>query len=149
MLNTGVTVGTGTMDTDMSKAAAWPTVKQGHRGRDVTTVQALLRSHGYSLDVDGVFGAGTKASVQAFQSNRGLSVDGVVGAKTWTAATPSTVAKRGNTGWRARAANAQVGIGSQTFGAGSETAWKSLQSNLGLTPDGVVGRESLRRAVLR
>lgn len=137
------------LDPAMTEAATWPTLRQGHRGRNVTTLQALLRSHGYSLDVDGVFGQGTLSTVRAFQGNRGLTVDGVVGSQTWTAATPATVAKRGARGWRARAANCQVGIASSTFGPSSESAWKSLQRSLGLNGDGVCGRESLRRAVLR
>ncbi|GAA1142412.1 hypothetical protein GCM10009583_10420 [Ornithinicoccus hortensis] len=129
--------------------ASWPTLRQGHRGRNVTTLQALLRSHGYALDVDGVFGQGTLSKVRAFQANRGLAVDGVVGPNTWTAATPATVARRGTKGWRATAANSQVGIASSTFGASSESAWRSLQRSLGLTADGVCGRESLRSALLR
>lgn len=145
---------TGTDDTSAmtdqgSITATWPTLRQGSSGRDVTTLQALLRSHGYSLEVDGSFGPATHGRVQAFQRNRGLVVDGVAGAKTWTAATPATVAKRGTVGWRGRAANAQVGLSSQTYGATSVSKWKALQQSLGLVADGVCHRESLRRALLR
>lgn len=39
---------------------------------------------GYSCGVvDGIFGDDTKDAVKAFQAERGLAVDGVVGQKTW------------------------------------------------------------------
>jgi len=37
------------------------------------------------LSVDGQFGSGTKSAIQSFQKAWGLSTDGVVGKKTWSA----------------------------------------------------------------
>lgn len=46
-------------------------------------VQQKLKELGfYKGSVDGVFGAGTKNAVIAFQKSRGLTADGIVGAKT-------------------------------------------------------------------
>ncbi|MBH5135023.1 hypothetical protein I3J14_33745, partial [Streptomyces sp. HB-N217] len=41
--------------------ASWPTVKQGQRGVDVTTVQLLLTARGHAVKADGIFGSGTAA----------------------------------------------------------------------------------------
>jgi len=54
---------------------------------DVAICQGLLISHGYSLErhgVDGVFGPETRDRVVRFQSDRGLTADGIVGVDTWT-----------------------------------------------------------------
>lgn len=57
------------------------TIKLGSRGEDVRKLQELLKG----LTVDGVFGAKTDAAVRAFQIANGLKADGIVGIKTWTA----------------------------------------------------------------
>ena len=63
-----------------------PTLRLGDRGKDVTDLQNLLVSFGYSPgSIDGVFGQGTLNAVKAFQTARGLVSDGVVGAATWNA----------------------------------------------------------------
>lgn len=36
------------------------------------------------VDADGIFGAKSKAAVEAFQKEHGLTADGIVGTKTWT-----------------------------------------------------------------
>ena len=52
-------------------------------GNDVKWVQYALNREGYNCGkVDGIFGSGTKAQVIAFQKAKGLSADGIVGAKT-------------------------------------------------------------------
>ncbi len=60
---------------------------QGAYGWDVSSLQFLLARAGHLrlLDVDGHFGASTKAALVRFQRTRGLSVDGVAGTATLTA----------------------------------------------------------------
>lgn len=52
---------------------------------DVKRLQVALEQAGYSVDTDGLFGEGTETVVQAFQRDRGLDADGIVGAATWLA----------------------------------------------------------------
>ena len=51
----------------------------------VQQVQYVLRSYGYSIKVDGIFGAQTERAVKHFQKVNGLIVDGIVGNQTLTA----------------------------------------------------------------
>lgn len=61
-------------------------LKQGSSGGEVKQVQKKLKQWGYYKgSVDGVFGAGTKAAVIAFQKKNGLTADGVVGKATYKA----------------------------------------------------------------
>ncbi len=62
-----------------------PVLRRGSRGDAVVALQELLRKRGFMLGIDGDFGAGTEVAVAAFQRDRGLDVDGVVGRATWTA----------------------------------------------------------------
>ncbi len=61
-----------------------PTTKRGNSGIWVYLVQdSLVYYYGYSLTVDGSFGALTEAAVKQFQTDCGLTADGIVGAQTW------------------------------------------------------------------
>ena len=61
-------------------------LKQGSTGAEVKEVQRRLKMWGYYTgSVDGVFGAGTKKAVIAFQKKNGLTADGVVGKSTYKA----------------------------------------------------------------
>jgi peptidoglycan hydrolase-like protein with peptidoglycan-binding domain len=61
------------------------TVSVGNSGPAVVAVQELLNGIAAGLTVDGLFGPGTQASVQAFQKKAGLAADGIVGTETWAA----------------------------------------------------------------
>ncbi len=63
----------------------WPLVRQDDEDHPVRTLQDLLRARGHTVEVDGIFGPMTDAAVRAFQKERGLAVDGIVGQHTWTA----------------------------------------------------------------
>ncbi len=67
-------------EADMSN----PTIKKGSTGNPVRRAQKRLTLGGYDTGgVDGVFGAKTEAAVKHFQTDRGLTQDGIVGPKTW------------------------------------------------------------------
>lgn len=59
-------------------------VRLGARGAVVKDVQTKLKAAGvFPYTVDGIFGQQTLAAVKKFQMQQGLTVDGVVGPKTW------------------------------------------------------------------
>ncbi|MBQ9714073.1 MAG: spore cortex-lytic enzyme [Clostridia bacterium] len=69
-----------------TNAAQAAVLRQGASGGEVKEVQRRLKLWGYyNGNVDGVFGAGTKKAVIAFQKKNGLKADGVVGASTYKA----------------------------------------------------------------
>jgi len=55
-------------------------LKLGSKGSHVKELQTALE-----LSADGIFGADTELAVRRFQSENGLTADGVVGTKTWEA----------------------------------------------------------------
>lgn len=61
----------------------FPNLSYGTSGLSVRILQRLLLANGYPIRVDGNFGALTEVAVKAFQSNRNLVIDGVVGQQTW------------------------------------------------------------------
>jgi hypothetical protein len=67
--------------------ARYPIARKGSGGFGqkwfVKKLERRLRRLGYKVKVDGSFGIVTKGAVENFQKNKGLKVDGVVGAKTW------------------------------------------------------------------
>ena len=66
-------------------------LSQGDRGNDVRVIQYYLAVIGYfnaavpMVTIDGIFGEETKNAVIAFQKNRGLVPDGIIGPITWEA----------------------------------------------------------------
>ena len=70
-----------------------PILQKGATGSTVALLQTFLRSKGYGtstnptlqLHVDGIFGDTTDSVVHQFQKSSHLTVDGVVGDKTWEA----------------------------------------------------------------
>ena len=65
-----------------------PTLKRGSKGEFVTLAQTMLYQAGYDLGkagIDGDFGKATENAVKQFQKDHGLTADGVIGSKTWTA----------------------------------------------------------------
>jgi hypothetical protein len=62
-------------------------LRKGAKGEQVKALQRMLYAMGYDLGtagVDGSFGSKTDAAVRAYQKNKKLEVDGVVGPATWS-----------------------------------------------------------------
>lgn len=57
-------------------------LKKGDRGEKVRQVQQALRNLGFDIDMDGIFGNGTRSVVEEFQKQHSLQVDGKVGSET-------------------------------------------------------------------
>jgi hypothetical protein len=55
-------------------------LKLGSKGKEVKELQEFL-----NINADGIFGVGTKAAVQKWQTNNNLVADGIVGPATWDA----------------------------------------------------------------
>ena len=60
-------------------------LQQGSTGGAVKILQGGLNAKRYALVQDGIFGPATDAAVRQFQSDHGLTVDGIVGPQTWGA----------------------------------------------------------------
>lgn len=61
-----------------------PTLRRGDRGQDVVHLQTRLAAMGYGVGkIDGIFGIKTLEAVKALQIDNNLTVDGIVGSKTW------------------------------------------------------------------
>jgi peptidoglycan hydrolase-like protein with peptidoglycan-binding domain len=148
-------VGTGTPPAPSCTGAnldftAYTTVQSGSTGDLVKAAQCLLKAAGYDPGTpDGVFGSGTYTAVRNFQAAKGLTADGVVGPKTWTALLSrgaTTTIQSGSTGEAVtrvqRALTAALGRTvaiDGIFGSGTDQAVRDYQSSRGLTVDGIVG----------
>ncbi len=66
-------------------AFAAPILQQGAEGHDVLVLQQNLKSLGYNVEPDGVFGYTTYRAVIAFQRDEKLKINGKVDRTTWRA----------------------------------------------------------------
>ncbi len=73
----------GVVGNDTWTALVVPVSQGGTNVNANKAAQTQLNKYGANLVVDGVFGAGTRASVVAFQNSRGLPATGTVDAATW------------------------------------------------------------------
>jgi peptidoglycan hydrolase-like protein with peptidoglycan-binding domain len=58
-------------------------IQQGSQGAEVRAWQQYLSDLEYNVDVDGIFGPGTRAATIEFQKWCNLTADGIVGANTY------------------------------------------------------------------
>ncbi|GIG70514.1 hypothetical protein Pen01_68090 [Phytomonospora endophytica] len=134
-----------------ASAAGWPVVAQGATGSTVSVVQRLLRARGHGVDVDGAFGPATRGAVVNFQSSRGFTADGIVGAQTWGGLIVTV--RQGDSGEAVAAAQTALnahGYGlavDGAFGPGTASAARSFQSARGLGVDGIVGPQTWQSLV--
>jgi len=126
------------------------------QGEDVKTAQECLHRKGAGLVVDRVFGPATKLAVERFQQINGLTVDGIVGPKTWSCLLMrvlylSQPYLSGDDVRQVQQALARAGqpVGIDgVFGPNTEQAVKRFQASQGLASDGVVGPKTLARLTL-
>ena len=144
----------------MSNATVRPTLSLNSTGDDVKDLQIVLNATVAepNLVVDGAFGKQTQEAVIAFQKQYDLTVDGIVGSKTW--AILDTIdagehdknvrptVRRGSTGEDVKdlqkilnltVANPKLVVDG-IFGAKTEEAVKKFQTEYGLVVDGIVGQ---------
>ena len=133
------------------------------RGEDVRQVQGLLREQGYSIQADGIYGPATRDAVIAFQKKKGLSPDGRVGKVTietlggaFTSATGVTLTRvlkltspnmRGEDVRQVQELLIQNGASLSAdgiYGPNSRDAVIAFQKKKGLSPDGMVGKDTIR-----
>ncbi len=134
-----------------SAGTGWPIERRGKHTLNVWAVQYLLRSHGYRLEADGIFGPQTEDRVKRFQRRHNLEVDGVIGPQTW----PLLVRRleRGARGPAVKALQSRLCANGYTleldgiFGIRTYRAVRRFQSDVGVEVDGIVGRRDWRRLV--
>ena len=76
------------------------TLRQGSKGDEVKKLQNALISAGYdvgSSGADGIFGSKTASAVKAYQKDKGLSIDGIVGNQTWGSLNSSSQSNKEDT----------------------------------------------------
>src|SRR4029077_4352252 len=105
----------------------WPVVQNGNQGHPIRTLQFLLRAHGHNLTVDGMFGPATEAALKAFQSNKGMTADGITSAQTWSRLIIQV--KKGSSGDAVR-------------GVQEEFQFRAGEPGKGLKVDGIFGPQT-------
>lgn len=137
----------------------------GDQGARVTELQQLLKSVGYGIAADGIYGNATREAVTAYQVSRSLVVDGVAGKDTLAALRsgkpakvtppPASILNIGSTGDRVRAvqnalktnypAYAKKLVVDGVYGKATAAAVREFQRRSGLAIDGVAGPNTLAK----
>ncbi|HEV8683640.1 MAG TPA: N-acetylmuramoyl-L-alanine amidase [Actinomycetota bacterium] len=139
------------------------TIRRGDAGESVRDVQSRLSALGHVVDPAELekhrFGESTERAVRAFQQDRGLLVDGLVGKNTWEELVEAGYAL-GDRALYLRSPyfrgddvrSLQIHLNSLGFDPGREDgilgeqtarATQEFQRNVGLRPDGIVGATTL------
>lgn len=142
-------------------------IRRGDRGPAVAEVRALLHALGLLPDVSGdditevSYDAATERAVRAFQQQRGLASDGIVGVETYRALEEARWQLGDRTLYRVVGhpfvgddvlalqtwlldRGFDVGRRDGIFGVRTEAALAEFQRNVGLAGDGVFGPRTLR-----
>jgi peptidoglycan hydrolase-like protein with peptidoglycan-binding domain len=126
----------------------------------VKTLQRMLIAKGYSCGssgADGSFGSGTKSGVIKFQKAKGLTQDGIVGKNTWTALLKACQIQSGAKGDLVKLLQQiLISLGYSCgscgadgdFGSGTRSAVLKFQKEMGLSQDGIVGKDTWTRLLL-
>ncbi len=124
--------------------AFFPTQSLNNRGADTLAIQYLLQANGQTNPTDGVFGASTVTAAKAFQTAKGLGVDGIVGPATWTALVPTI--RSGDSGPAVKALQVELNAKRRlnlavdgVFSTAVRDAVVAFQNHAGIGADGIVG----------
>lgn len=137
-------------------------IRRGERGVRVTDLQSRLELLGYEIspvELGGLFGDSTEKAVRAFQQQRGIHVDGVVGRETWRELVESSW-RLGDRLLRIQdppmhgddVRDLQVRLNALGFSAGkhdgifgpqSAGGLREFQRNLAIREDGIAGNETV------
>ena len=110
----------------------------GSTGNAVYNLQTNLYGLGYGCVPDGIFGQKTHTAVIWYQSNNGLSVDGIAGQKTLAKIKEDVTDVQQQLNDLGYDAGKAGGI----FGPATRAAVKSFQSDYNLTADGIAGSKT-------
>jgi N-acetylmuramoyl-L-alanine amidase len=138
------------------------TIHRGDRGEAVRDIQHRLLDFGLRIDpeeLEGRFGLSTEEAVKTFQQRRGLPSDGMVGTDTWGELVEAgyrlgdrvlylrSPAFQGDDvrelQKRLNALGFDAGREDGIFGSRTAAAVAEFQHNVGSTPDGIVGPDTI------
>ena len=131
-----------------------PVLQKGATDPAVRDLQEAMKALGHDPGpLDGAFGDTTESAVKAFQQEREITVDGIVGKVTWInideADQSEPVLRLGSTGLPVRRAQKrmslvgfEVGGVDGRYGPKTEAAVKKVQQQFNITVDGVVGPQT-------
>lgn len=139
------------------RSSDWPIYSADVETENEATyvVQHLLEHHGYELDYhDGKYGPGTASAVESFQSDRGLTVDGVAGPNTWEELCVTVGPAQSTSNWATHAVNHALDrlLGydvdpDAAYTDATRQAVGQFQRGMNLTDDGVVGHDTWKAIV--
>ena len=156
--------------TAVPAAIAYPTLSSGSRSDAVRTLQTVLKRLGYyTKSIDGIYGRGTAAAVEAYQRSAGLPGTGVADSQTQlrlfgtattdtpsatavpaVTATPTASLRLGDSGDAVAQLQTKlwylgyhIGSLGGEFDQETRTAVLAFQKAEGLTRDGIAGKKTL------
>ena len=116
-------------------------LKKGRKGAPVRILQEAL-----GVAADGDFGSGTQKALKEWQSDNGLTADGIAGPDTFAAMGlfQLVLVRKGSRGTTVKKLQTMLDLDADgKFGPGTEKAVKAWQSDNGIEADGMVGVKTL------
>ena len=92
--NTTAAVDPDSVKVKFSKTLSYTKGKKVLTGKDVLYMQTCLKYLGYTVNVNSKYDSATAKVAKQFQKSKGLTADGKIGSKTWTAIEKAVAAKK-------------------------------------------------------
>ena len=92
--NTTAAVDPDSVKVKFSKTLSYTKGKKVLTGKDVLYMQTCLKYLGYTVNVNSKYDSATAKVAKQFQNSKGLTADGKIGSKTWTAIEKAVAAKK-------------------------------------------------------